>query len=77
MDASSCRFDPGSGYVPFLFAFSVDAVVAQAITADAMVDDVKVLGLGMHLHTEPHVYSYSLFTSSQCLPLNMRYWRSK
>jgi len=55
----------------------VDAVVAQAITADAMVDDVKVLGLGMHLHTEPHVYPYSLFTSSQCLPLNMRYWRSK
>jgi len=25
----------------------VDAVVAQAITADAMADDVKVLGLGM------------------------------
>ena len=77
MDASSCRFDPGSGYVPFLFAFSVDAVVAQAITVDAVADEVKVLGLGMHLHTEPQSYSYSLFTSSQYLPLNMRYWRSK
>ena len=64
MDASSCRFDPGSGYVPFLFAFSVDAVVAQAITVDAVANDVKVLGLGMYLHTEPQSYSYSLFTSS-------------
>ena len=47
MDASSCRFDPGSGYVPFLFAFSVDVVVAQVITVDAVADEVKVLGLGM------------------------------